>query len=107
MYVSSTPLIVLEFESDFDLNKVEKLDVTIKSVKPNIGKFIKSFDKSEVLVDPDKYTISIQLSQEDTLDLKGIDTVAIQVKYKLDSGMVDYTDIVTLPVKAVLKDDIL
>lgn len=107
MFPSSTPSITLEFDESFDLSKVVKIELTIKSDKPIVGKFNRTFGLDDVLVDLDENTMTLQLSQEDTIDLKGTETVALQVKYKLDNDMVDYTNKVTLQVEDVLKVGIL
>lgn len=52
-------------------------------------------------------SVSVPLSQKDTLALKSGDDVDIQIRYVLPDGMADVSNVLTASVERVLKDGVI
>ena len=98
----TTPTITLKINNkDFDMNSINICHVTICD---DTGKNKKTF--TNPTLDVDAKTISVDLTQQDTLDY-AYGNINIQVKIKLDSGSVVASRIVTMTMKKILEEDIL
>lgn len=62
MYRGTTPTIVFHINSDVDLDNMKQIWATFESTTCEITK-----DISELTVDNDKKTVTVELSQEETL----------------------------------------
>lgn len=97
----TTPTIVLTLDTDLPLNNIAELWVTFKASTVEVTK-----DLSEVLLDSENKTITVELSQEDTLKLyNGI--CEVQVRFRTSSDLAYATSIATVDVNRILKGGVI
>lgn len=102
IYRGTTPTIMVHLRNiDFDMNDIIKCQVTLEDDR---GKNQKVFN--DPVIDATNKTISIELSQTDTLSYDyGI--INMQIRVKLKGGRVAPTKIYSLLVARTLNEDIL
>lgn len=91
----------LDFVLDTDLSNITAMEITFAQY--GFERFTKTLDEVTI----DGQTISVPLSQEDTLKLKAKDPLSIQIRVLFASGEADATDIVRMSVGEILKGGIL
>lgn len=102
MYRGTTPSIVFNVNPDFDLSKVVEVWVTLKN---SINE--KTFTISEVEVEAEEHTLTIMLTQEDTLAFKILDTCEAQIRFLDEDGLAYASNIVTLNIGRILKEGVI
>lgn len=102
MYKSTTPTIVLRVRNeDLDFNKIAICHVTLKSESDGFELLIEHPD-----IDVTERTISFTLTQEQTLYFH-LGQIKVQVKVKLDNGVVIASRIATTSMREILEEEIL
>ena len=66
MYRGTTPTLIYNVNSNLDLNGMLQIWVTLKNLM-----YEKTFEKDNIIVDNENKTITVELSQEDTLLFNG------------------------------------
>ena len=102
IYRGTTPVITLKVNTpDFDMNNINVCHVTICD---DNGKNKKTF--TDPTIDVDAKTISVELTQEDTLSY-AYGNINIQAKIKLESGSIVASRIVVMTMKKILEENTL
>lgn len=100
MYKSTTPTLILRVRNeDFDMTKIVTCHVTLKSEPSGYEKMF-----SEPDIDTDEKTISVTLTQEDTLRFD-LGKVKVQVKAKLNNDTVIASKIVETTMRQILEEE--
>lgn len=99
MYRSTTPELIFTITNkDFDMTKIEICHVTIENF---MGSYQKIYEEPDI--DTEKKTISVVMSQEETLKFDA-GNVKIQLKIKLDNGTVIASPIMTRDMHEILEE---
>ena len=106
MYRGTTPTIVFNVNEEYDMTDVVQLWVTLKNPRNTIS-YEKTFDIDHCVIDTTNNTITIGLTQQDTLDIKGLDYFEAQIRFLKQNGMASASDIVKLEVNRILKDGVI
>ena len=101
MIRGTTPTIILNLSTSVDLEQVKEMWVTLKSALKE-----KTYEKSELTIEPSSHTVSVTLSQEDTLEFSAGE-IRIQVRFLLENGRAYATNIKALKLEEILKDGVI
>lgn len=101
MYRGTTPTIVFNINSDLDFSLLSQVWVTFKSQTVEVTK-----DMSQIGLDNENRKISVRLSQTETLSFIN-QCVETQIRFLLSDGTALATNIVKLPMNAVLKGGVI
>lgn len=102
MYRSTTPTIILKIKNeDFDLSLIDICHITIES----------EFSSDKLIIenpqiDIEEKTIAFTLTQQQTLDFS-VGCIKIQIKAKLQNGIVIPSKIIKTKMYEILEEDIL
>lgn len=96
MIRGTTPTFVFKMGDDLDMTKIKEVYVTIKSLSKQI-----TFPTDRCAIDEDEHTITLELSQEDTL-LFETPSAKVQIRI-LDTDNLAYAT----PIKQISVDQIL
>lgn len=100
MYRVTTPTIILNIKNeDFDLSKIDVCHVTLKSED---GLHKVSYQNPEI--DAENKQIKITMTQGET-KLFNVGKIKIQIKAKLDNGVVIPSQIVYTTMKEILEEE--
>lgn len=102
MYRGTTPTIVFNVNESFDLSSVAELWITLKN---KINE--RTFTLNEASINDEEHTITIMLTQEDTLAFKVLDKCEAQIRFLDDEGLAYASNIVTLDIKRILKEGVI
>jgi len=100
MYRGTTPTISFKIKTDIDLNDVAECWVTFKA---KTGPKEKTFNISDLIIDPENKTITASLSQEETLFFN-TGTIDIQIRLRTTDGLAYASDIKEIRMNKILKD---
>lgn len=106
MYRGTTPTLYLELETKLDLTTVSEMWVTFRSSTVEITK---SLSEAEIVIDAETNTVSVLLTQEDTLSLFN-GAVEVQVRFRVGEGnnaLAYATDIAKVDVGKILKEGVI
>ena len=98
MIRGTTP--TLEFGFPFDIGLIEKVSIVLCQY----GTVIVEKTLDDCIVDADGQTLTVKLSQEETLKLKGRVKTEIQVRVKTNDGTALVSDIFREDTYRILKD---
>lgn len=101
MYRGTTPTLYLELDTELDLSNVVEMWVTFKSPTIELTKSL-----SEVIFDSETNTITVTLSQEETLKLFN-GKADVQVRLKTSDDLAYATDIVDVEIGRILKEGVI
>lgn len=101
MYRGTTPTIVFNVNFDLDFSLVKQVWATFKSQTVEITK-----DLEQVTLDNTNKTVSVKLSQTETLQFIN-QFVETQLRFLLDDDTAYATNIVRLPMNAILKGGVI
>lgn len=103
MYRGTTPKLIFNISTDIDLTKIDKCWITLQG---EIGNKTRDYSLSDVEVDSEKHTITVQMSQEDTLYFNP-GKINVQARIKIVDGdeEISYSSpIKEIFMKKILKD---
>lgn len=107
MLPGTTPNVILRFKETSNFEDISKLWVTFKS-KITEKKYEKTFEKEDCYIDELNKTITIPLTQEETLKMSGLTEIEIQVRIKYNKiNKVFGTKIKRIPIDRLLKGGIM
>lgn len=102
MYQGTTPKLIFKLmDTTLDLNSLVEVWVTLK-----LSPYNKTFDISRCSIDNANKTISIELSQEETLEMPA-SKVESQIRGLLGNGKAFATNIVKVDVNRILKGGVI
>lgn len=109
MYTGTTPHIEFTFDEVFDLTNLDQVWITFKTPKIETKQYEKTYDISDdnVTIVPEYFKIELDLSQEQTLEMTGLNNVECQLRFLFSDGTAPITNIVTIPIERVLKGGVI
>lgn len=100
MYRGTTPTLIFNFNEEADLSDVSTCWVTISNL---LRTKVKDYSLDDVEINNEDKTISLALTQEDTLYF-GQGTIQIQVRLKNSDEMAYASNIVQTTMQEILKE---
>lgn len=101
MYRGTTPTLIYKVKSNLNLDTVKQIWVTLKNYS-----FERTYDKNEVLIDSENNTVTVELSQEDTLKFYG-SKVQTQIRVLVDSDKAFASNIKEIDINDILKEGVI
>lgn len=99
----TTPTVTFKIKTELDLTTVSTCFVTFKSI---LNGRIKEYDMESLIVDPEERTITVAMSQEDTLFFNE-GPCRVQIRLKTNEDLAYASNIYSLEVKPVLKEGVI
>lgn len=103
MIRGTTPTLTFKIKTDLDLNDVEKVEITFKSVN---GMKEKTWDENNLGIDPVEKQLTLTLSQEETLYFN-VGEIDIQLRVKMNNDMVYASNVVTSTLDKILREGVI
>lgn len=101
MYRGTTPVVIFRVKSELDLSKMKQIWVTMQNAVNEI-----TFNKSELVVNSEESTITLELSQEDTLSFcSGV--VKTQIRFLDENDKAYASNIRNLEMGNILKEGVI
>ena len=100
MYRGTTPSITFKIKTDIDLNELAECWITFKS---KLGTREKTFTLQDVIVDAENKTITVAMTQEETLYFN-TGAIDIQIRLRTNDDLAYASDIQEVRMKKILKD---
>ena len=100
MYRGTTPTITFKINTELDLNDLAECWVTFKS---KVGMREKTFSLSDLIVDPVEKTITVAMSQDETLYFTS-GSILIQIRLRTTDDLAYASDIKEIKMCGILKD---
>lgn len=104
MYVGSAPSIEFIFPEHFNVSDMEDFRLTLKNGRLEVDKYILEFMKDSTFVDEEKNSVTVVIPEEETTKMKLVQSLECQFKYRLKSGIIDYTNLGEIDVERVLNE---
>ena len=101
----TTPTITFNIISEIDLNEIAELWITFRT-KPGVNQKEKTFTLEDVAVDAVEKTVTLSMSQEDTLDL-GESAINVQMRVRMNDDMAYASSIIETSIGKILKDGVI
>lgn len=101
MYRGTTPSIVFNVNTTLDLRNIKVLWVTLKNGNTEL-----TLGLDDVVISAGQRTITVNLSQEQTLSFKG-NTCEAQLRFTDKSGKAYASNIVPIEIKRILKEGVI
>lgn len=101
MYRGTTPTLIYNVNSNLDLNGMLQIWVTLKNLM-----YEKTFGKDNIIVDNENKTITVELSQEDTLLFNGKE-VNTQIRFLDSTGKAYASNIEKIELNNILKEGVI
>lgn len=100
MYRGTTPTITFNINTDLDLNEIAECWITFKA---HIGVKEKTFDKTDLIIDAENNTITVAMTQEETLYFdRG--KVFVQIRLRMNDDLAYASDVKEMSMNGILKD---
>ena len=100
MYRGTTPTITFNIHTEIDLSTLAECWVTFKS---HIGVNEKTYDISDLIIDPVEKTITVAMTQEETLFFSA-GRVFVQIRLRTNDDLAYASDIKEMTMNGILKD---
>ena len=100
MYRGTTPSITFKIKTDIVLNDLAECWITFKS---KLGSKEKTFTLQDIIVDAENKTLTISMSQDETLYFN-TGTLDIQIRLRMNDDLAYASDIQEITMKKILKD---
>ena len=100
MYRGTTPTITFNIHTEIDLSTLAECWVTFKS---HIGVKEKTYDISDLIIDPVEKTITVAMTQEETLFFSA-GRVFVQIRLRTNGDLAYASDIKEMTMNGILKD---
>lgn len=107
IFRGTTPSIVLNVNKDYSLTDLKQVWVTFKSKINQVPKIEVTYDISDVIIDSTENTITINMSQEETLAFKGLKQVECQVRFLKNDDRADASITVDIDIYRILKEGVI
>ena len=101
MYRGTTPTLKFTINAEVDLTAIEEVWITFNLSSEQI-----TYTKDDVIIDPVDNTISLELSQEDTLRFNKRE-IEVQLRFLMDDGKAYASPIKNLVVNKILKNGVI
>ena len=100
MIRGTTPTLVFRLDTELDFDSIKTLWVTLKSSFAE-----RTFDESCVEINTEEHTVTLEMTQEDTLQLKG--DVECQIRILLKNEKAYATNIKKISLNQILRDGVI
>lgn len=100
MIRGTTPILTFRIKTDLDLSEVDIAEITFKSES---GTKEMTWDNNRLAIDPVEKTMSLQLTQEETLYFYEGE-INIQLRIKMQNGMVYASKVIRNSLDKILKE---
>lgn len=100
MYRGTTPSITFHINTELNLNEIVECWVTFKSKSSNK---IQTYTLDDLILDSEEKTITITMTQEDTLYFSP-GTVEVQIRLRTSDDLAYASNIKELDINRILKD---
>ena len=100
MYRGTTPTITFNIHTDLDLTTLAECWVTFKC---HLGFKEKTFDISDLIIDTEHKTITVAMTQDETLYFD-MGRVFVQIRLRTTDGLAYASDIKEMTMNGILKD---
>lgn len=104
MIRGTTPKITYRIKSNVDFEKIKEIWITLKDYLDNEETF--AFSKDEIDIDAEARTVTVALSQVETLALEDGKT-RVQLRWLDENGEAYASNITELELKPILKDGVI
>lgn len=101
----TTPTLTFKINSNLDLTDIAELWITFRT-EPGVWQREKTYTLDDVAVDAVEKTITLVLTQEDTLNF-GESAVQIQMRVRMNDTMAYASDIIETTIGKILKDGVI
>ena len=102
----TTPTLTFNVKNEqMDLTEIAEVWITFKT-KPGAKLKEKTYDKNDVTIDPTENTITLSLSQEDTLYFSD-NIILVQVRLRMNDDMAYASAIIETSIGQILKDGVI
>ena len=102
----TTPTLTFNVKNEqLDLTDIAELWITFKS-KPGVRLVEKNYTLEDVTVDDTEKTITLNLSQDDTLSFAD-NNMLVQIRLKLNSGLAYASEIIDTDIGHILKEGVI
>lgn len=105
MYRGTTPTLYLELDTSLALDNITELWVTFQGLKGEKSREVTK-QLEDVSIDPATKTITVSLTQDDTLTLFN-GTCNVQVRFKTSNGLAYASTIENIDVQRILKEGVI
>ena len=102
MYRGTTPTYILELETTIDLSQIVELWITFKTFNVGVTKYL-----NDSYIDNENKTITVTLTQEETLQLYNQKNCEVQVRFRLENGKAYATNIANVDVDKILREGVI
>lgn len=102
----TTPTLTFNVKNEqMDLSEIAELWITFKS-KPGVRLVEKNYTLEDVVIDNVEKTITLDLSQEDTLSFAD-SNMLVQIRLKMASGLAYASEIIDTTIGHILKEGVI
>lgn len=102
----TTPTIVFNVKTELDLSEVVELWITFKAKTGDPRQRDMTYDLDDVVIDPELKTISLFMSQEDTLAFNE-KPYNVQIRLRTQDDLAYASSIIEEPIGKILKDGVI
>ena len=104
MYRGTTPTLIfnLSKNSDLDFDDLTEIWITLK-----LKTYSKTWEMTECVLDNEEKTITITLTQEDTLKMPSTEHMKAQIRFLMNDGTALATNIVDVNINDILKEGVI
>ncbi|MBP5594273.1 MAG: hypothetical protein J6Y02_02735 [Pseudobutyrivibrio sp.] len=103
MYRGTTPTLIFRLNSpNLNLAAVSELWVTLKQAP-----YSKTWDRTQCSLDNEQKTVTVTLTQEETLEMPETSNMKVQIRFLMNDGKALATNIATVDVNQILKDGVI
>lgn len=100
MYRGTTPTFTFKVNTDIDLTEIAECWITFKA---RLGNKTETFDLSQITVDPVEKTLTVVLTQEETLNFC-TGTIDVQIRLRTNDDLAYASNIKEVIMNRILKD---
>lgn len=103
MYRGTTPSIAFKINTDIDLTDLAVCYITLKSIDKSV---IANYDLSDIIVDAELKTLTLALSQEETLEFaRGV--IYVQIRLRTNDDLAYASQIKEIRMNDILMDGVI
>lgn len=107
MYPGTTPDLAFTFPEEINLDEFTQVWVTFKSTRFCPKKYEKTYYISDVVINNEEHTITVHMTQEDTLAMEGLNSVEVQFRLLGPGTKARATNPLEIPIERILKGGVI
>ena len=101
----TTPTVTIHVNSNIDMTQIAELWITFRT-KPGVPQKEKTFTLDSTSIDPVEKTVTLVLSQEDTLAFAE-SAINVQMRVRMNDDMAYASSIIETSIGKILKDGVI